>query len=144
MEKKSSFQFAVWKLEIKNKVLTVVRIYHPLTKHHANDSNAIFITECLDFMGDLQLERKNIVILGNFNLHVNDKSHTDAQQFIDMIEASGMKQWINFPRHKQGNTLDLIITELAAEVQIKMYVVAHIYLTIVSLLAHAVFLKQRW
>ena len=70
-------------------------------------------------MGELQLESKNIVIVGNFNLHVNDKSDTDAQQFIDMVEASQMKQWINFPIHKQGNTLDLIITELAAEVQIK-------------------------
>ena len=116
---KSSFQFAVWKLEIKNKVLTVVRIYRPPTKHLVNDSNAIFITEFLDFIGELQLESKNIVILGNFNLHVNDKLDTDAQQFSDMVEASGMKQWINFPTHKQGNTLDLIITELAAEVQIK-------------------------
>ena len=42
---KSSFQFAVWKLEIKNKVLTVVGVYHPPTKHHANDSNAVFIME---------------------------------------------------------------------------------------------------
>ena len=70
-------------------------------------------------MGELLLRSKIIVILGDFNLHVNDKSDTDAQQFIDMVEASGMKQWINFPTHKQGNTLDLIITELAAEVQIK-------------------------
>ena len=116
---KSSFEFAVWKLEIKNKVLTVVRIYHPPTKHLVNNSNAIFITEFLDFMGELQLGSKNIVILGDFNLQVNDKSDTDAQQFIDMVEASGMKQWIVFPTHKQRNTLDLIITELAAEVQIK-------------------------
>ena len=99
---KSSFQFAVWKLEIKNKVLTVVRIYHPPTKHLVNDSNGIFITEFLDFMGELQLGSKNIVILGNFNLHVNDKSDTDGQQFIDMVEASGMKQWINFLHINKG------------------------------------------
>ena len=48
---KSSFQFAVWELEIRNKVLTVVRIYHPPTKHLVNNSNAIFITEFLDFYG---------------------------------------------------------------------------------------------
>ena len=70
-------------------------------------------------MGDLQLESKNIVILGDFNLHVNNKLDTDAQQFIDMVEASGLKQLINFLTYNQGNTLDLIITELAAEVQIK-------------------------
>ena len=70
-------------------------------------------------MCGLQLESKNTVILGDFNLHVNDISDTNAQQFIDMVEASGLKQWIDFRTHKQGNTLDLIITELAAEVQIK-------------------------
>ena len=73
----------------------------------------------LNFMCDLQLESKNIVILGNFNLHVNDKSDTNAQQFIDMVEASRLKQWIDFPTHKHRNTLDLIITELAAGIQIK-------------------------
>ena len=36
-----------------------------------------------------------------------------------MVEALGRKQLIDFPTCKQGNTLDLIITELAAEVQIK-------------------------
>ena len=69
-------------------------------------------------MSDLQLESKNTVILGDFNLHVNNKSDTDAQQFIDMVEASGLKQWINFLVHKQGYTLGLIITELSTEVQI--------------------------
>ena len=49
----------------------------------------------LSFMCELQLESKNIVILGDFNLHVNDKSDTNAQQFIDIVEASGLKQWID-------------------------------------------------
>ena len=144
MEKKVLFQFAIWKLEIRNKVLTVVGIYHPPTKHLVNDSNAIFITEFLDFMGELQLSNKNIVILSDFNLHVNDKSDTDAQQFIDMVEVSGMKQLIDFPTHRQGNTLDLTITELAAEVQIKKSIVGLIYLTTASSPAHAIFQKQRW
>ena len=99
--------------------MTAVRVYHPLTTYHANGSNAVFIMGFLNFMCDLQLESINIVILGNFNLHVNEKSDTDAQQFIDMVEASGLKQWIDFPTLKHGNTFDLIITELAAGVQIK-------------------------
>ena len=40
---KSSFQFVVWKLEIQNKVLTVVRLYHPPTTYHAIDSNEVLI-----------------------------------------------------------------------------------------------------
>ena len=36
-----------------------------------------------------------------------------------MVEASGLKQWVDFPTHKLGNTLDLVIMEFAAGVQIK-------------------------
>ena len=114
---RSSFQFAVWKLDIKNNVLTAVRLYHPPTTHLAIDSNAVFIIEFWNHMCNIQLESKNIVILGDFSLHVNDKSDTDTQQFMDVVEASGLKQWVDFPTHKLGNTLDLIITELAAEEQ---------------------------
>ena len=116
---RSSFQFAVWKLDIQNKILTVVGLYYLPTTHLATDSNAVFITESFNLVCNLQLESKNIVILGDFNLHVNNKLDTDAQQFMDMVEASGLKQWVDFPTHKLGNTLDLIITELADEVQIK-------------------------
>ena len=63
---KSSFQFAVLKLEIQNKVLTMVGICHPRTKYHVNDSNAVFIMEFFNFMCNLQLESKNSY-LGDFN-----------------------------------------------------------------------------
>ena len=46
----------------------------------------------LKLVCNLQLESKNIVILGDLNLDVNDKLDTDAQQFIDMIEVLGLKQ----------------------------------------------------
>ena len=43
----------------------------------------------------------------------------EGNYLVDMVEAPGLKQWVDFPTHKLGNTLDLIITELAAEVQAK-------------------------
>ena len=60
---RSSFQFVVQKLDIQNKVLTVVGLYHPPTTHHATDSNAEVITEVFNLMCDLQLESKNMVPL---------------------------------------------------------------------------------
>ena len=38
---------------------------------------------------------------------------------MDMVQASEVKQWVDFPADKLKNTLDLIITVLDAEVQIK-------------------------
>ena len=33
---------------------------------------------------------RNIVIVGDFNVHVNDKDDIEAQQFNDIMEALGL------------------------------------------------------
>ena len=45
-----------------------------------------------------------LIILGDFNIHVNDKSDENAQNFMDIIMALGPEQHVNFPTHKAGNT----------------------------------------
>ena len=62
-----------------NKVLTVVGVYHPPNTHLATNANAVFIMEFFNLMCDLQLECKNIMILVDFNLHIDDKSDPDTQ-----------------------------------------------------------------
>ena len=60
-----------------------------------------------------------------------------------MVEASGLKQWVDFPTYKLGNILDLIIAELAAQVQIKTFTVDLTYWTTASSPACLTFPKQR-
>ena len=51
-----------------------------------------------------------LIILGDFNLHVNDRENSSGSRFLDLLESVGLVNHINVPTHNKGNTLDLIIT----------------------------------
>ena len=58
---------------------------------------------------------KNIIICGDFNIHIDNLSDTEAQIFTDTMEALGLQQHVNFQTHCAGNTLGLIFTETASQ-----------------------------
>ena len=53
----------------------------------------------------------NLVIIGDFIIHVNDVDDPNASMFLDTMTALGLKQHVRGPTHKSGNCLDLIFTE---------------------------------
>ena len=59
-----------------------------------------------------------LIILGDFNIHVNDESDKNADNFMDIIIALGLEQLVYFPTHKAGNTLDLVMTELGSKLEV--------------------------
>ena len=65
---------------------------------------------------------KNLVILGDFNLHVNKFSEPDIIRFNEILSTFGLSQLIDQPTHVSGNTLDLLITN-KDETQIKDVVI---------------------
>ena len=54
----------------------------------------------------------NVIILGDFNLHVNDHNDDHAMSFIKTTQALALEQHVKFPTHTSGNMLDLVFTEL--------------------------------
>ena len=61
---------------------------------------------------------KNLVITGDFNVHVNDQEDPDAQIFSDITSALGLKQHANFSTHRAENTLDLLFTKTSNNVNV--------------------------
>ena len=51
------------------------------------------------------------MVLGNFNIHVNDIDDPNAGIFLDTKTALILKQHVEGPIHKSGNCLDLVFTE---------------------------------
>ena len=51
-----------------------------------------------------------LLLLGDFNFHIEDPTKNDAQQFMDLIDSLGLKQHVQGPTHERGHTLDLVIT----------------------------------
>ena len=50
------------------------------------------------------------MIVGDFNFHVDNTRNSDTITFNKILESFNLQQHVNEPTHKQGHTLDLIIT----------------------------------
>ena len=72
----------------------------------------MFLDEVTDFLATFLVEYNNIIIMGDFNIHVNNTNDPDAQIFLDTMEALGLDNHVNFSTHNRGNTLDLVLAEV--------------------------------
>ena len=77
-----------------------------------------FIDEFTEWIGEHLTSDKNLVITGNFNVHVNDQEDPDAQILTNITSALGLNQHVNFSTHRAGNTLDLLFTKTRYNVNV--------------------------
>ena len=85
----------------------------------------MFLDEFTNYLTDIlpDPELSNHIFLGDFNLHISDDhEEIELATFIDTIEALALSKHIGFDTHKQGNILDLILSEISNAVQIKLVI----------------------
>jgi hypothetical protein len=58
------------------------------------------------------MSKETLLILGDFNIHVDVADNLDCIKFLDMLmlESVGLQQHVKHPTRVGGHTLDLIIT----------------------------------
>ena len=75
----------------------------------------------LDVLADIfekhLMSLSNIVVAGDFNLHIDKKNDPDVNLFKDNVQAFGLDCQVNFPTHWSGHTLDLILTEAICNIK---------------------------
>ena len=103
-------EYGIWSTRVRNKILTIAGLYHPPLGNTRN-TPARFLDQVSELVQYLFTNHKNLVLLGDFNVHINRLDNQDTQAYIDTMEALGLVQHINQPTHQLGNTLDLIYTE---------------------------------
>ena len=62
---------------------------------------------------------KNAIILGNFNMHIEDLTDNNSQIFVDTMEVLGLQQHVNQLTHQKGNILYLIFTEVTSKISVR-------------------------
>ena len=107
-----SFEFAKWRLSLKHTTLTILAIYHPPQSDQSQATNRDFLDEFTNWVAEYIINDLNVIILGDFNLHVNNFNDDTAMNFIESTQALALEQHVNFSTHTSGNTLDLVFTEL--------------------------------
>ena len=69
------------------------------------------LDELSEALVDTLADYNNIIILGDFNIHVDEPNNAIALELIDIMSALGLKQVVDFPTHNMLHTLDLIFIE---------------------------------
>ena len=70
----------------------------------------LFFDELTRLLEIVVTYRTQIVITGDFNVHVNDPDDCHARQLAELLESFDLLQSVSQPTHREGNTLDLVIT----------------------------------
>lgn len=92
-------------LNSKNKKgVLIVMIYRP------PGSCSNFLIEFSEFLSTTLLDWSQIIIVGDFNIHIDDNNSSPGRLFHELIDGLGFSQHVKEKTHKHGHILDLVIS----------------------------------
>ncbi len=80
-------------------MFVLATVYRP-PGHHTD-----FIKEFADFLSELVLAADKVLIVGDFNIHVDNEKDSLGSAFIDIINSIGVKQPVSGPTHCRNYTI---------------------------------------
>ncbi len=91
------------KVEFSSPLLCVL-IYRP------PKANNDFLKEFSDFLSDLVPSADNLLIVGDFNLHLCCPSRPLSRDCVQLLDSFNLTQYVSGPTHKLGHTLDYVFS----------------------------------
>ena len=77
----------------------------------------MFNDKLTNHLTSILLNISGSIILGDFNMHVDDVTDTEAIIFNDTMTALGLDQHVMNETHNKGNVLDLIFMEITMDIK---------------------------
>ena len=114
-----TFQYAVWKVKTHGNTVTCIAIYRPPYSATNQETVTKFMEEFTVWLASISGSFSNMIVLGDFNIHLNDENDNEAGIFVDTMIALGFNQHVSFPMHTAGNILDLVFTETCNSIKVK-------------------------
>ncbi len=78
------------------------------TIHRPPKSNNAFLTELSELLTYLCSMSPNVIMLGDFNIHIDNASNAFTSDFLSCLDCFGMQQFNTLPTHSKGHILDLV------------------------------------
>ena len=133
-----TIKYAVWKTITYNTPIHLIGLYHPASTNGI--TTTMFLDEIMELLMTLIPKYNNILLLGDFNMHIEDISNADNIIFNDTMEVLGLIQHVKSSTHRQGNTLDLIFSEANGQLQmsncqVNSYISDHAIITIDTIIS---------
>ncbi len=107
---KRSFEYSEWVVSWSNNNVKLCVVYHQSRNEGQKVSNKQFLEDLSEYLEDVVLSKEKLVLLGDFNIHVDDFSDTSGIELRELLFSLGLVNHVWFPTHNKGHTLDLIVT----------------------------------
>ena len=102
----SSFELMGASFSCHRQTINIYIVYRP---GHPGTDRA-FMKEFGSFLDGLLLVGGNSIICGDFNYWVDDPSSKPfSAEFVELLDLSNFENFVSFPTHLSGHTLDLIL-----------------------------------
>ena len=89
--------------------IKLVILYRPhYSKKHCVTAKQ-FLDEFSQYVSSLSTSRCKLLIVGDFNLHMDVVTDCDANRLKDILTSSNLSQFVTEPTHVSGHILDLAI-----------------------------------
>ena len=111
--KRSTFELLHVSFTLDSEVLQTYVIYHP-----RGICSSEFIDEFCEIADDVAISSGKLLILGDFNFHVDDPSNAHAARFLNILDSYNLEQHVKTKTHTHGHTLDLVITR-SGEIEVR-------------------------
>jgi len=63
-----------------------------------------------NFLQEVTLLSGRLVMLGDFNFHLDEPERSDVSSFLSLLDSFGLTNHVDKPTHRSGHIIDLIIT----------------------------------
>ena len=108
------YEGAIWRVNVGKREFTLFGIYHPPDPNR----DMIFTDQLMDELSDLLLRHRNVIVLGDLNIHYNDLTDPSAIYLSDAMKSLNMDQYVKSATHRLGNTLDLVFISNNSQLKI--------------------------
>ena len=93
-----------------NTQIIVCTIYRIPPSKENKLSKSSFLGEFNSFLEKISISKERILLLGDFNIHWDDKSNSETANFRNLVDSFNLQQHVEFQTHELGHTLDLILS----------------------------------
>jgi exonuclease III len=90
--------------------MRLVTVYRPPYSDTHPVTVGTFFAEFSTYLESIVLSTQPLMIIGDINIHVDNRKDSDAAAFLDLLESINFEQHVNKATHECGHTLDLVIT----------------------------------
>ena len=94
----------------KQRKVIYVLVYRPPPSTENGLKTSEFLSDFDDFLMHINSFNSKVILLGDFNVHVDISHKPDVKHFLSSTQSSGFFQHVFGPTHKHGHTLDLLFS----------------------------------